>query len=183
LAFGLVGLIAVGTTIWVATRRGGDQPAVADPVVPTASASVEPPATATTVSSADVPVVRKTATLRLSSDPAGAKLFFDDEELRTNPARKEIPVDDKVHQVRAEAPGYAPATVDVKSSGPEDIVITLRRLSGRTVSAPPPRRDPPPEAKTATPPPEPPPPATTATEPKNARDRIKDLDTSNPWGK
>jgi hypothetical protein len=140
-------------------------------------ASGRAPVSPAPASVADAPA---TVVLLLSSVPDGAKLFFDDKPLVENPARKEVLADDKMHHVRAEAPGFASTSVDVRADAAKEVVLTLRRLSGRSGPASPAPNDPPP----AKPDPTPPAPATTQpAEPKNARDRIRDLDTSNPWGK
>ena len=180
---GLAVLALVGLVIWVATRSGSvtDESPVA--TAPVESIPIGFIASATgSVSSPPAPAVDAptTVVLFISSIPEGAKLFFDDEPLGDNPSRREVLHDGKVHQVRAESPGFASTSVEVKADGAKEVVLTLRRLGGRSAPAAAATKAPPP-AKTEAP--APPPATTKPEEPKNARDRIKELDTSNPWGK
>lgn len=130
----------------------------------------------------------------IDAKPASARLFFDGEELMANPTTKRVRKDGAVHRVRAEAKGYEDQMVEVTADKDTGVTMALDRAGaggGRVAVAghpnrPPEQPDPIPSATT----PSAPPPATT--KPKEpaggsggsgptARDRIKNLDKSNPW--
>lgn len=122
--------------------------------------------------------------IEIKTEPSDARIFFDDAELATNPATRRVPKGDKVYKIRAEAKGYESREVEVTAE--KDVVVTVAldrtRAAAVVYGGPkPPREEPkapvkPPE--TGAPPP--PPPAKTKDEP-SARDRIRNLDKSNPW--
>lgn len=62
--------------------------------------------------------------LELRSNPSSARLFVDGEALSGNPARRVLPMDGKVHELRAEADGYR--TASAQFAALDDGVVDLR---------------------------------------------------------
>jgi hypothetical protein len=163
---------------------------------PRAPASAKPVPTPEAVASAAVSAAEdKPALIDLTIEarPSTATIYFDDEPLGSNPATKRVPRDSATHRVRAEARLYESQSVDVMAD--KDTVVTIaldRAAAGRegVASAGPKPVEPAPTStpsaagsSTGT---------TTAARPKessggaggsppSARDRIKNLDKSNPW--
>jgi len=124
--------------------------------------------------------------------PGAATIFFDGEALPSNPATRRVKKDGAVHRLRVEAPGYETKELEVGAERDTAVTIVLERATGgsRGGATSPPRGGEEAAAAEPTPVPVPPPPASTArsTPPatgsgssRDARDRIKNLDKSNPW--
>jgi len=97
--------------------------------------------------------------IRMSAVPNEAKLFFDDEQLPSNPFARAMTADGSHHVVRAEAAGYATGSTAVVLERDADVVLTLERAKKAEPPAPPNKggsRPPPPRTS---PPPASPPPA------------------------
>jgi serine/threonine protein kinase len=83
----------------------------------------------------------RTVPFRVRALPAGAQLFLDDAPLAANPFDSNVPVDARVHRVRASEPGYESAQEIVSFDKPIDVVLTLKRTTGaspRPAAVPPP---------------------------------------------
>jgi serine/threonine protein kinase len=65
--------------------------------------------------------------LRLSASPPEAKLFFDNEQLPSNPYTGAMSADGNSHTVRAEAPGYSGSSTAFVLDRDADIVLALER--------------------------------------------------------
>ena len=74
---------------------------------------------------AEAPQPRE-ATIVLRASPAEAKLFLDDRELPSNPASEVLPIDGKLHHVRAEAEGFVSESVELSPTRDDSIVLTLK---------------------------------------------------------
>jgi eukaryotic-like serine/threonine-protein kinase len=180
--FAAVALFAVAGIGWLVLRSPGQKPIA--PVV--ASAPPEPVVSVEAPVVTSAPVVASAAPVSscifsIKAQPKNAKIFLDDKELKGNPVDANVLRDGKVHAVRAEAPGFVTRTVEIPADRDAKFVVDLDRIyTGR--GAPPPPKAPKTAATTAAPPPPPPPTKKPPEEdPKTARDRIKDLDTSSPW--
>src|SRR5262249_40883603 len=68
--------------------------------------------------------------IRLSASPPEAKLFFDSEQLPTNPYAGTLPADGVQHTVRAEAQGYSSSSTAFILDRDADIVLALERSKG-----------------------------------------------------
>jgi serine/threonine-protein kinase len=110
------------------------------PVEPTASRATAlptaaPPPTAT-------PPTRVSISLR--AQPAEAKLYLDGKELPSNPTTTLLPPDDKIHEFRAEAPGFVEATTQFSPTRDSALELSLARAErnseDRSDSRPGPRR-------------------------------------------
>ncbi|MET0794902.1 MAG: hypothetical protein ABW061_25510, partial [Polyangiaceae bacterium] len=99
--------------------------------------AAEPPAVAEKSAAAPLALPTLAAAARVSIDfqatPRQAKLYVDDEALSSNPATKVLPVDGKIHVLRAEAPGFASATTEF--SPKQDTLLELA-LSSADHAAP-----------------------------------------------
>ena len=65
--------------------------------------------------------------LRLSASPSEAKLYFDNEQLPSNPYTGSMPADGNQHTVRAEAQGYSSSSTAFILDRDADIVLALER--------------------------------------------------------
>jgi serine/threonine-protein kinase len=99
--------------------------------------------------------------LRLSASPSEAKLYFDNDQLPSNPYTGSMPADGNQHTVRAEAQGYSSSSTVFILDRDADIVLALERsksgpsnnnvaVGGRVQSRP--RSGPAPGPVTAAPP-------------------------------
>jgi hypothetical protein len=125
-----------------------------------------PPPPAATEPAAEKPASK--VSIRLSASPPDARLFFDNEQLPSNPYAGALAPDGNQHTVRAEAQGYTGSSTTFILDRDADIVLALERNSksspptaandrgrGRGHAVPPPT--PQPQPQTAPPPPPPPP--------------------------
>ncbi len=128
----------------------------------------------------------------VEAHPGSASIFFDGEALSSNPATRRVKKDGAVHLLRVDAPGYETKVLEVAADRDTAITIALERATGggrvgatslprggaeAATTAPTSIPAPPPLASTA----KSTPPATGASSSPDARDRIKNLDKSNPW--
>ena len=149
--------------------------------LPTPAPTPTPTLTASAEEPSEIEIEIKTA-------PDDARIFFAGVELATNPATRRVAKDGKAYKIRAEAKGYDTREIEVKAE--KDMVVTVAldrsRVAGgryygggkpaKTVEEP--KTPPPKETATAAPPP---PPKSTGDDEPSARDRIRNLDKSNPW--
>lgn len=182
--FAAVALFAVAGIGWLVFRSPGQEPIA--PVV-VATAPPEPVVSVEAPAETSAPVVASAAPVSnclftITAEPKNAKIFLDGREMKGNPVDANVLCDGRLHAVRAEAPGFVARTVEIPADRDAKFVVDLDRVyTGR--GAPPPPKDTK-TASTATTPPPPPPPTKKPPpeeDPKTARDRIKDLDTSSPW--
>jgi cytoskeletal protein RodZ len=179
-------LLGVGILLWFvpalrASLEGDEDTTAAAP--PASSVAVAPVQTPTVVEAPRaVDASPAEVDIEIKTEPSDARIFFDGAELATNPSIRRVSKGDKVHKIRAEAKGYEAREVEVTAD--KDIVVTValeRTRSAAVYGGPKPPRE---EPKAPVKPPEtgapPPPPPTTTKEP-SARDRIRNLDKSNPW--
>ena len=168
----------------------GETPTGTATVIATASAVPEPPLPPSETASAPVaPDPPAEVVIRIETSPKSAHIYFDDVELATNPATRHVPRGAEVHKIRAESKGYEPRTVEVNSD--KDVVVTVeldRIASGGSAYVAARNNDKKDDKPAATAEPTKPPPPATAppkgtgtAKPDTARDRIKNLDKSNPW--
>ena len=183
-------LLGFGAAIWlvpsVRSALTGEEAAVppASSVVaaaPTPTPTPIPTPVEAPAASAEVPTEIE---IRIDTDPSSARIFFEDAELATNPATRRVAKENKVYKIRAEAKGYETREVEVTAE--KDVVVTVAleriRVAGRNLGGKPPKEEPktPPKTTETAPTPPPPPPKATGDEP-SARDRIRNLDKTNPW--
>ena len=109
--------IAVVLLASILAVRTGRKPAevVASPL----SSSPVPTATS------EVPAIKREVGVRISTVPADARLFLDDDALGTNPFVANLVKDDRPHRVRAEATGYTGSTVSFMLDKDVELVLTL----------------------------------------------------------
>jgi hypothetical protein len=75
-------------------------------------------------------------TVKLSATPADAHLLLDGEALGGNPSSQLLPVDGKVHLLRAEAEGFQPATAEFSPTHDDAIELRLEKSdSGNSSSS------------------------------------------------
>jgi serine/threonine-protein kinase len=89
-----------------------------------------PPVTAVSAAPAPLPPEPpkpSRARVTVTVAPSQARAFFDGQELPANPYSGTYDQDGSKHQVRAEAPGYVPQTVDVVLDHDNSIAIALER--------------------------------------------------------
>jgi hypothetical protein len=77
----------------------------------------------------EAPAEPTTATLRVNVNPSEATLYLDGEALPGNPAQVECPIDDSVHVLRAEAPGFEPEEQRIRLDGDLRVRMSLRRAA------------------------------------------------------
>jgi hypothetical protein len=132
---------------------------------PPIPAALPAPAAATDPTS-ERPTTNKVQ-IRLSASPSEAKLFFDNEQLPTNPYAGALPADGAQHTVRAEANGFSSSSTAFILDRDADIVLALERSKpgavqvtqpdrggrGRPHSGPAPAAAPPAPAPAPSPPP------------------------------
>ena len=183
-------LLGIGGALWLVPSVRAAFTGEESAALPPASSAPAVPTPEPVVSVAEPPVVDAAPTeidIEIKAEPADARIYFDGTELATNPSTRRVPKDGKVHKVRVESKGHESREVDVPAE--KDIVVTVvldrSRVAGGGPAVAPPRvakEDPkgPKPPETSAPPP-PPPPKTTKPEEPNARDRIRNLDKSNPW--
>jgi hypothetical protein len=101
---------------------------------PPIPAALPPPAAA-----ADPPTEKQPGSnkvqIRLSASPPDAKLFFDNEQLPTNPYAGALQADGNQHTVRAEANGYTSSSTAFILDRDADIVLALERSKGGSSQA------------------------------------------------
>lgn len=118
--------------------------------------------------------------LHIHADPESARLFLDDAALPANPFTGRFPVDDLMHRLRVEAPGYATRTQLLAFAKDTSLDVSLAPTTARSTPPPPTRGAS--RAQAAPPPPAdppfstPPPPAPTAAPAKEKRS------LEDPWG-
>lgn len=74
------------------------------------------------------------ATLQLRANRPEAKLFLDDEALPSNPTSKVLPIDGKVHRLRAEAEGYASSVAEFSVLRDDSVEVSLSEASSSSAS-------------------------------------------------
>ncbi|HET9957045.1 MAG TPA: hypothetical protein VFQ61_21260, partial [Polyangiaceae bacterium] len=90
---------------------------------PTVNAAPEAPKAAPAA-----PAAPTLATLQLRATPTDAKLFLDDELLPSNPTSKVLPIDGKVHRLRAEADGYAASVAEFSATRDDTVEVALSEI-------------------------------------------------------
>jgi len=80
--------------------------------------------------------VEQNVAVHLGATPSNAKLYFDGKMLPANPFLGQLPTDKLGHELRAEAPGYAPQSVAVWLAGSADIKVDLTLEASAPASAP-----------------------------------------------
>lgn len=179
-------MLSFGAALWLVPSlraaltgddAGGNTAASSVVLTPPPPATVESPAAPDAA-----PEVVAEVEIQITTDPSDAKIFFDDSELASNPATHRVAKASKLHKVRVEAKGYETREVEVTSDKNVVVNVALERsrVAGHGYVGSRPPRDEPKEPATTTAPPPPPPPTKTSKDP-TARDRIHDLDKSNPW--
>ena len=178
-AFSVLALIAVAGIGWLALRSPASKQELkaATPAAQTAVAPVASPSSAASI--APAPLVQK-CRLSIGAKPRSATIFLDDKELKGNPVEVEVSKDGKPHAVRAEAAGYETRTVEVVADRDAEFVVDLDRLRAGG-HAPAPKAEKTAASERSVSPPAPTKTAAPKEDPKSARDRIKELDTSSPW--
>lgn len=181
LIFGMAAaaLALVASIGWM-TLRTPAKPVV--PVNEVAALSVAPPPPVPTPATPALPASAKplaSCTFVIKATPKNAKVTLDGAPLSGNPATAHVLQDGKVHAVHADAPGFHPRTVEITAVRDAEFVVELDaiRTGGPRRTAP----EPPPTTTPTQPPPAASPPKPPKEDPKSARDRIKELDTSSPW--
>lgn len=109
--------IAVAVLAWVGARRAATS---APPSIPSAAAA--PIATATTA-----PASAPRLQLGVYVTPAQGRIFFDGTELPSNPYMGSYVQDGSKHQLRGEAAGYVPQSVEVTLDRDMSVALTLER--------------------------------------------------------
>jgi serine/threonine-protein kinase len=107
----LGGALVLGGAASILTRGATTRAAAASP--PTVA-----PATA-------APTATLTARLSVAATPATARIWLDDRPVAGNPVVAELPIGEAVHQLRIEAPGYAPRVERFTLSRDRAIDVTL----------------------------------------------------------
>jgi serine/threonine protein kinase len=168
-------LVAAGVIGVVAFSGGKPGTAVAGPATTTATAAATTTgavtATAVGTPTGQHPAVG-TIDLNLSATPSDAKIFFDEEQLPTNPFVKKLTKDGSEHTLRAEASGFETSSEKVVANGDKTVVLRLSKSAAKqTADTPAPQNTAPPAATT---------PAATADPPKK---NVVKIDTDNPFEK
>ena len=126
IAGGIVAVLGLGA--FMLTRGPSDvtttPPATSASAGTTTKASTPVPSTSATV---DTPPSSNTTqvTLRISASPPGAKIYFDDEALSSNPSEGKLTKDGQQHTVRAEADGYVTRIEKVTLDGDKTLSLKL----------------------------------------------------------
>lgn len=156
-------------------------------------ASASPPSTEGTGAAVEPPAASvEFVDVAVEARPGAAVIFFDGEALPSNPATRRVKKDGAVHRLLVEAPGYETKEIEVAAERDTAVAIALERATGggRVAATSAPRGGHEVAATEPTPGPVSSPPSSTArsTTPAvgsasspDARDRIKNLDKSNPW--
>ena len=176
-----LGLVVVAGVGWIVLRT---PPKVVVATTEVASAVATPVTTPEPVlSAAQLPTSQpaSSCTFLIKAIPKNATIALDGAVLKGNPVSTQVVQDGKAYMVRVEAPGFTSRTVEVTAARDAEFVIELDaiRAGGGAVRRPP--EEPPSPTAHEPPPPPPTKPPPPKEDPKNARDRIKDLDTSSPW--
>jgi serine/threonine-protein kinase len=131
----ILALLGVALLLWIRPRASAPEPSV--------SSSVGRPAAAVSSAPPSSPPARL-GKLRLSAQPAEARLFLDGELLPSNPHERSLPLDGAQHDVRAELRGYV--AKDERLVLERDVNLELRleraRPSERVRTPPPVSRRP-----------------------------------------
>jgi serine/threonine-protein kinase len=95
--------------------------------------AVTPTVSVATASTVAVPPAApvKTVSVKLSAQPAAAKLYLDGTLLPSNPYVAEMPMDSAQHQLRVEAAGHDAKTVAVYFTQQVDLALTLEEQKPR----------------------------------------------------
>jgi serine/threonine-protein kinase len=131
-------------------------------------------------------VVLETFSLVVTTEPSAALIYVDDRKVLQRPAEVRFETPGARHVVRVEAEGYLSRTIEVVGSEQKSLHVQLTAVAPRVVEAAleprGTRREAPKvkEGKEEPAAPEPLPPEPVVRE--SARDRIKNIDLSNPWG-
>lgn len=132
------------------------------------------------------PAVETISSLAISAEPKSAAIFVDGRKVLERPAEVRFETPGSRHVVRVEAEGYQGRSVEVVASEQKSLLVQLAAVAPRVAdhAAGPrvARREATKveEAKEEPAAPEPPPSEPVVRE--TARDRIKNIDLSNPWG-
>jgi len=121
-AIGGAAVMALLIVVWKSFGREPPPAPVANPPTPPAA---ETPAEKT-----------NKVSIRLSASPPEARLFFDNEQLPSNPYAGALPADGNQHTVRAEAQGFTSSSTAFILDRDADIVLALERSKQVTVAAP-----------------------------------------------
>jgi hypothetical protein len=142
--------------IW---KSFGKEPPPAPAALPPPPAPTETPAEKT-----------NKVSIRLSASPPEARLFFDNEQLPSNPYAGALPADGNQHTVRAEAQGFTSSSTAFILDRDADIVLALERSKSQPTVNPGGNRQPQRSVPHAGPPPATPPsPPTAPTPPSPAK--------------
>jgi serine/threonine protein kinase len=117
---GVAGLVAGLVAVGLFAFSGRDS---SNPPAPAATTSAAPESTAPAPAAA-------TVLLAVKASPADTKLFLDERPLPGNPFEGSFPVDDKVHLLRAEAPGRTTETRELRLDRAQSLELTLDEDKG-----------------------------------------------------
>ena len=132
LLLGIIGGALVGHSIWKQAPNA-EVPAADGPSAPTANAeSSLGSAESTAAPAEEAPHI----VLRVSAQPAKAKLYVDDEPLASNPFDGNVPSDAAPHSIRAEAPGFMTDQKTVTFE--KDVEVALKLFPYKSYVRPPP---------------------------------------------
>ncbi len=152
-----------------------------------AASSAEAPSVALAPVVAEAAEEAPTVVLAIAVTPDTARIYVDDRELTQRPAEATFDKAGVAHIVRAEADGYQSQRVEVVAGAQKSVQLQLSEAPKpsaavaavhRTARPAKPEANKPETEQPADPEPTPAP----VEVPDTARDRIKNLDTSNPWG-
>jgi len=131
LLLGIIGGALVGHTIWKQAPNT-ELRAEGRPPAPTAIAE-----SALAESKATAPEQGRRIVLRVSAQPAKAKLYIDDQPLASNPFDGDVPSNTAPHSIRAEAPGFTTdrRTVTFEKDVEVDLKLLPLRSAARKASA------------------------------------------------
>ncbi len=143
-----------------------------------------PPPPALSLEATKPMVPAASCTIAVKAIPSNATISIDGKPMKDNPSTLHVVQDGKVYSIHAHAPGFVPRTVEVAALRDASFVVELEPVrTGGVVPRVLDPKAPEPVVQEQPPasPPEAKPPAEKKEDPKSARDRIKELDTTSPW--
>jgi len=114
-----LGAATLGVALAVLALALRSSPQASATVTATTSPSAAPPA---------LPAPTRTITVELRATPSDARLYLDGELLAGNPARRVLPSDGKVHQLRAELGGHQTASAEFTALRDDAVELRLDPL-------------------------------------------------------
>lgn len=134
--YALAGAALVAAIALVAvTRKGAESSSAAAPVGAGGPSAATTSAASKVSASASSPAAG-TIDLRLSATPSEATLTLDGVTVDGNPFRTKIDRDDRMHVVRATAPGYAPLERAISFAADAEVALALSRAAAPPVAGP-----------------------------------------------